>query len=303
MKKVTKIKKRDGKLVVFEKEKITNAIFKAVKSVGGSDRETAENLTSKIETILHEKFDGHTIPTVEQVQDIVEKVLIESGHAKTAKSYILYRQKRAEERAMRSLIIGKPVSTKISINALTVLKERYLIKDTDMKVIETPDDMFWRISKNIAKADKLSEKDKDTKKTSQEFYDVISSFKFLPNSPTLMNAGNKLQQLSACFVLPVGDSMEEIFEAIKNTALIHKSGGGTGFSFSSLRPKNDLVMSTKGIASGPLSFMNVFNAATEVVKQGGKRRGANMGILRVDHLLNQMDCISRAYITHYDGSF
>jgi ribonucleoside-diphosphate reductase alpha chain len=280
---VNRIRKRDGRIVVFDSAKIDEAIWKASMAVGGKDKALAHRLTEHVVEELEKQLRPEEIPNVEQVQDLVEKTLIENGHASMAKAYILYRQKRAEIRRMK-LLLGLTDELKLPLNAILVLERRYLRKDETGGVAETTAQMFKRIAKGIAAIENQYGKSvAEVSKWEDEFYRAMTSLKFIPNSPTLMNTGTELGQLSACFVLPVEDSIEGIFNSLKVAALIHKTGGGTGFSFSKLRAKGDIVKTTGGVASGPISFAKIYDTATEVVKQGGRRRGANMGILRVDH--------------------
>ncbi len=278
---ITHVRKRTGELVAFDAEKITIAIQKAMLALDIKNRKKAESLTKEIVDALENKkstfLDGR--PDIEQIQVTVEDVL-EKREERVYKAYSLYRHSRGIAREIRQYFKIRD-DLKLDVNALKVLQERYLLKDEDGHIIETPTQMFRRVAKNIAEPD--ARYGLDTKKTEEEFFIAMRNLVFLPNSPTLMNAGTKLGQLSACFVLPIEDSLDGIFTTLKNMALIQQSGGGTGFSFSRLREKGAMVKSTKGIASGPISFMRIFDITTEIIKQGGKRRGANIGILDCTH--------------------
>ena len=275
---LTKIRKRDGRIVDFDSGRIRDAIHKALIAVELEDGERAEDITRKVVRLLEEKF-RDTIPSVEDAQDLVIDTLRRNGFEKVASEYQDYRKKKNEIRGLREKLgILEP---KLTVNALEVLKQRYLLKDEIGAIKESPAQLFMRIAEAISKVD--VEYGQDPKESKKTFHGMMARLEFIPNSPTLFNAGTSIGQLSACFVLPVGDSLESIFTTVKNMALIEQTGGGVGFDFSKLRPNGDMVGSTKGVASGPVSFMRVFDTATEVIKAGGKRRGAMMGILRVDH--------------------
>lgn len=276
--------KRDGSIVPFEKEKIKNAIEKAAYSVL-RNKSTSVKIATSITEIVIKKVSSifkNIIPTVEGIQDIIERVLMEEGYTHIAKAYILYRENRSEIRLTKS-ILGLQDDLKLPINALEVLKKRYLLKNDNRNIIETPSELFRRVASFVSNGEKNFKSHFNPEEVEEHFFNMMKNFEFMPNSPTLMNAGTTIGQLSACFVIPVEDSMDGIFEALKAMAKIHQTGGGTGFNFSHLRPRGDLISSTKGEASGPVSFMTIFDNATKVITQGGRRRGANMGILRCDH--------------------
>jgi len=358
---INEIRKRSGTVTVFNKDKISNAIFKALAATSKADRGLAEQLTdSVVNKLVEQGFTSSRAPTVEDIQDIVESTLIDSGNSDIAKAYIVYRHERRKLRDEKKRILNlkflDPVSKKFDLNCLRVLASRYLFRNGKNEIIESPTQMFERvailvgigdilydsqvfdkagnISQNIDEAESYLEKldafdykfkvgdyylnkwhfrslinhyvtlaNKGQMKVGfkelltllaekkldsyadriTENFEMMASQDFLPNSPTMMNAGGRLGQLSACFVLGMKDDMEQIMKSTSDAALIFKSGGGVGINFSDLREEGDIVASTSGVASGPVSFMNIINTVTEVVKQGGKRRGANMGIIEVWH--------------------
>ena len=274
---LSKIKKRDGTIIDFNLDRIKDAVHKAFLAVELGNGEKAQTIADSVDKTLEQKFRQAT-PTVEDVQDVVIGVLKKEGYQKVAAAYQDYRNKKQELRQLREKIGYEP---KLTVNAMEILKARYLLRDEQENLIENPVQLFQRVAKAIAKVD-ANYGDKPAK-TQKIFNQMMAKLEFLPNTPTLFNAGTSIGQLSACFVLPVQDSLSHIFNTVKNMALIEQTGGGVGFNFSKLRPKGDIVKSTKGVASGPVSFMRIFDTATEVIKAGGKRRGAMMAILSVDH--------------------
>ncbi len=274
------IKKRDNRVVAFEKEKILHAVEKAFHATKTGGHQDAEKITHYVLHVLEKKF-RYTTPTVENVQDTVEEALIKNGYARVGSAYVLYREKHRKQREERGVREWHE-EPRLSVNAMKVLQRRYLLRDTEGNIVETPQQLFRRVARAIAAADK--EYKQNAHHAEEEFYEMMINLEFLPNTPTLMNAGAQPSLgLAACYVLPIEDNLESIFSSLKWQALIHQGGGGVGFSFNRLRPKGELIQSSKGTSSGPVSFMRIFDTATDVIKNGGKRRGANMAVLRVDH--------------------
>jgi len=358
---INEIRKRNGTVTAFDIDKISNAIYQALAATSKADRGVADKLAGEVlNKLVEQGFTSDKSPTVEDIQDIVESTLIDSGNSDIAKSYIVYRHERRKLRDEKMRVLNlktlDPVSKKFDLNCLRVLASRYLFRNSKSEIIETPTQMFERVAilvgigdmlydsqifdksgnnkQDIDEANSYLEKldafdykfkvgdyffnkwhfrslinhyvtlaNKGQMKVSfkdlltllaakklevyadkiSEYFEMMTTQTFLPNSPTMMNAGGRLGQLSACFVLGMNDGMEEIMKSTSDAALIFKSGGGVGINYSDLREEGDIVASTSGVASGPVSFMNIINTVTEVVKQGGKRRGANMGIIEAWH--------------------
>ncbi|MFB5614153.1 MAG: adenosylcobalamin-dependent ribonucleoside-diphosphate reductase [Candidatus Nitrosomaritimum yanchengensis] len=358
---INEIRKRSGAVTAFNQDKISNAIYKALAATSKADRGLADQLANKVvQKLVEQGFTNTRTPSVEDIQDIVESTLIDSGNSDIAKAYIVYRHERRKLRDEKMKVLNAraldPVSKKFDLNCLRVLASRYLFRNGKNEITETPTQMFERVAILVGVGDilydsQLFEKSANLTQNTEEaksylekldnfdykfkigdyflnkyhfrslinhyitlanhgqmkvsfkelltmiaakkfdsyaeriteYFELMTSQDFLPNSPTMMNAGGRLGQLSACFVLGMEDGMEQIMKSTSDAALIFKSGGGVGINYSDLREEGDIVASTSGVASGPVSFMNIINTVTEVVKQGGKRRGANMGIIEAWH--------------------
>ncbi len=276
---LTQIKMRDGNTVFFMKEKVVQTIYNTFLETGEGVLSDAEALTNFISDSLDSQFQNQ--PHIEDVQDLIEKTLIEKGFKKTAKSYIIYRKSREEIRNIKSSI-GIHDDLDLSVNAIFLLEKRYLLRDVDGKIIETPLQMLQRVAKVVAEAERFHGHNEDqVKDIERKFFEMMSQLKFLPSSSTLMNAGKgNMVSVSA---ISLEDSIKSIYTALTDSALMQQNGFGIGFSFSNIRPKEDLVYSNMSKSSGPISFMKVFDQSFDCISQSGRRKGANMAIMRIDH--------------------
>ena len=277
---ITHVRKRSGKYVLFDEGKIVEAVWKAMQATEEGTKEDAEKVMRLVVKKLNTDFVDRR-PTVEDVQDRVEQALIELQHVKVAKGYILYRHERQQLREQKAQLTGGKIDDiDINLNGLRVLEQRYLLRDEEGNVSETPSQLFWRVASKIAMAEHAY--GGDPKSSARSFYQMISKLEFIPSSPILMNAGTS-RQLSSCVALPIDDNLEGIYKTLADAVTMQKRGAGTGFSFSRLRSKSDTVAGIHGVTTGPMGFMRIYEAALRSIKQGGKRRGANMAIMRVDH--------------------
>lgn len=282
---IKKIRKRSGSIVNFDQHKITEAIWNAAKSVGGTNKELADQISNQVTAVLEVFFkDENNVPTVEQIQDLVEKILIEGGHAKTAKSYILYREQHKKIRsAQEELLGGKTTQLPFSANALKVLAGKYLQRDDEGNICESPEEMFNRVAQALANVEaNYGKTEPEIKQYKEIFKEILTNFEFLPAGRTIANAGTPLRLVSNCIVLHFEDSMDGIFSTLKDAALLQQAGSGLGFPWHLLRPAGSRTHRTQGSASGPVSFLRAYNQCFGVIKQQG-RHGANMGVMRIDH--------------------
>ncbi len=300
---IAKVRKRDGRIVLYDKGKIVSAISKAMDSVNKADLNEAQKLANIAENELEEKFGKKETPNVEDIQDLIEKTLIKEGHVEVAKSFILYRYKRTLIREAKQSLIGKIDDSDLSITSLKIAEAKYLLKDKNDNIIETPNQMFQRVSKCMADVEKKYNKDEQhIKELEKKFYEIISNLEFMPSGRILAHAGTESTSLASSIALPIEDSLEDIFTTLLHTVTLQKKTVGTGFNFSKIRPRGSRTSENYGKAVGPISFMHIFNSASELIKCRGNRKIANMAILRVDHP-NIIDFIGAKENQNYLNNF
>lgn len=281
---VTKVRKRDGRIVLYNRDKLVEAIFKAMNSVNKPDHELAEKLVDLIENELETNFNKKETPHVEDIQDLIEKALIKEGLAEIAKSFILYRYKRSVIREAKESLIGKIDDSDLSITSLKIAEAKYLLKDENGNIIETPNQMFQRVAKCMAAVEKKYKKEEQyVKELEKKFYEIISNLEFMPSGRILAHAGTDSTSLASSIAIPIEDSLEDIFTALLHSVTLQKKTVGTGFNFSKIRSRGSRTSETYGKAVGPVAFMHIFNSASELIKCRGNRKSANMSILKCDH--------------------